>query len=116
MKSHLGAVVLVGTAILPQPAAAQGRPSDVQCLLVSNLFANGAKDLQAKQLATTSSLFYAGRVSHLPDARIRAAIAGLPKQLDAKATGMLMNSCAQAMRASVSKLQAVTFSTLSKNK
>ena len=99
-------------ALSSAPAAAQSRSADVQCLLVSNLFANQAKDAKAKQLASSAALFYAGRASLLPNAQLQAAMAAQRKQLDLAAAGTLMNSCAQGMTSSMNNLQTVGRSAL----
>ena len=114
MKQVLSAAALFSLLAVPAfaPATAQGRVNDVQCLLVSNLYATQAKEPKAKQIATSSASFYAGRVSQLANGRLRAAMIAQDKQINPQNAGAFMNSCAQAMTASMTSIQAVAKSTL----
>ena len=114
MRKILSAAASFSLLVAPAiaPALAQGRMNDVQCLLVSNLYATQAKEPKAKQIATSSASFYAGRVSQLANGRLRAAMIAQDKQINPQNAGAIMNSCAQVMTASMTSIEAVAKSTL----
>ncbi len=63
--------IVLAFSTFAAPSFAQTTASDVRCMLVSNLFVNNDKNPQAKQIASTASLFYSGRVSALPNTTIK---------------------------------------------
>jgi len=91
-------------------AAAQSVDNNARCLLVSNLFANAAKEAKAKEVANAAKLFYGGRVSALPTAQISAALAAQHKQVTPANAGSTMNACAQAMERALKNIQAASAS------
>ena len=95
----------LASAVFAAPASAQDRMSDVRCLMVSNVFAKGAKEANAKQVAASAMLFYGGRVSSLSASQIQAAFALQQKQVTPANAGATMTACANAMQRSLQTLQ-----------
>jgi hypothetical protein len=86
---------------------AQERVSDARCLLVSNIFANSAKEAKARSLASSARLFYGGRVSALPNARIQTEMLAQQKQVTAANAAATMNACSRGMDQALRNIQAV---------
>ena len=92
--------VLIGAALLLSSGAATAQSvTDAQCLLLSNAFANGAKDPKAQKVAEASIYFYLGRI------RDGATAADLKTILDEQAkaipeatSGNLMNGCVKTVQ------------------
>jgi hypothetical protein len=97
----VGSAVILSGAAVAQPAV-----SDARCLVVSNIFANGAKDPKAKDIANSARLFYGGRLSARNNARVEREIATQMKQITGANAGPIMNACAQAMSRSLATLEA----------
>lgn len=87
-------------------APAQGMDTNVRCLLVSNAFANAAKDAKAKEVANAAKLFYGGRVSTLPGPQLQASLVAQQKQLTPANVGTTMTACAQNMDRALKTIQA----------
>lgn len=87
-------------------ASAQGMDMNVRCLLVSNAFANAAKDAKAKEVANAAKLFYGGRVSTLPGAQLQASLLAQQKQISPANVGTTMTACAQNMDRALKTIQA----------
>ena len=76
-------------------------------MMVSNLFAKGAKEAKAKEVASSAMLFYGGRVSAYSNAQIEAGMVSQSKQLSPATASAAMNECAQAMNRALQKIQGV---------
>jgi hypothetical protein len=108
MSARIILVALAAAAgIGSTPAAAQSASNDIRCLIVSNLFAKGAKQEKAKALASSARLFYGGRVSALPAGQIQAGMLEQQKQLTVASSGPTMNACARGMDEALKKIQNV---------
>lgn len=93
---------------LAAPVWAQDIPSDVRCMLISNVFAKSASDDQAKDLASRILLFFAGRL----DARdaapaITTSIRDESGKIDPKTAAAEMNACRDRMVKATQALQAM---------
>jgi hypothetical protein len=92
--------------IASSPSRAQS-PGDVRCLILSNTFATQGSTEQSKEVARVASLFYAGRVSGLTDAQLRAAIVQQQRTLDTSLAGAEMKGCAHGMQTTLQRLKAL---------
>lgn len=102
--------VTVALLVLAAPAAAHGQSvsDDVRCLLVSNAFAKGAQQEQARRVAGASAAFYLGRLSGRTDAgAIGSAMRTQPAGINQKNAGPVMNACAARMTQAERSLQAL---------
>jgi hypothetical protein len=95
-------------ALLPAvPAQAQGQPSDVKCLLLSNIYAKQADDEKARAAALQATFFYLGRVTG-PVADVQARLKEEAKTLPSGNNGDAMAACANAMVKRADELSAAT--------
>ena len=89
-------------------AAAQSA-SDVQCIILSNVFAKNTKDAKAQQLAESAFYFYIGR---LPDsvtaAQLKPIVEAQEKAITDATAGPAMNNCVKAIQAKVQMLQRLS--------
>lgn len=86
-------------ALLPTVAAqaqSPSQPSDVKCLLLSNIYAKQAEDDKARATALQASFFYLGRVTG-PAADVKARLTAEAKALSSPNNGDAMAACANAM-------------------
>lgn len=90
----------------PVTAQAQSQPSDLRCLLLSNIYAKQAEDEKARAAALQASFFYLGRVTG-PAADIRARLSEEAKSLSPNG-GDAMAACANAMVKRAEELSAGT--------
>lgn len=94
MKPNMiaASLFLIGLAV---PASAQGIQEDIRCVLLSGMFAKGAKDEKGKQIARLTGAFYLGRVDGRADAKaITDILRAESKAFDPKTAGPLMDACA----------------------
>jgi hypothetical protein len=75
---------------------AQGQPSDVKCLLLSNLYAKAATDEKAKTTALQASFFYLGRMTG-PAGELQSRLLEEAKTIDPQKSSDAMEACAKAM-------------------
>ena len=98
----------LAVALLPTGAAqAQSQPSDVKCLLLSNLYAKQAGDEKARATALQASFFYLGRVSG-PGATVKARLNDEAKTLSSNNAGDAMAACVKAMVQRAGELSGAT--------
>jgi hypothetical protein len=96
-------------ALWTSSVAAQPAHNDVQCLLVSNLFAQSGKDAKAKTVGQAGAFFYLGRVDGRMSAdRLKAAVQEQQKTLKAANAAAIMTRCARRMETSVRSIQSTT--------
>ena len=107
MRHALPAAACAALLVAPVPAEAQTVDQNVRCLLVSNVFENNAKEGQAKSVAAASKLFYAGRVSAIPEAQIQSAMDVQGKQITSANAVATMTACAQTMDRALKTIQTV---------
>jgi hypothetical protein len=103
------------TAAKPPAPAAKAAPAlpapprtDVNCLLVSNIFAQQSTDANQKAHAQNVFFYYFGRLdARSTEAQLRAEVkqAGT-MQLNGETAGTLMNSCVQNMQTRAQVLQS----------
>jgi hypothetical protein len=84
-------------------ALAQGQPSDLKCLLLSNLYAKAATDEKAKTTALQASFFYLGRMTG-PAPELQARLLEEAKTIDPAKSSDAMEACAKAMVARAAQL------------
>ena len=90
-------------------AAAQPAYNDVQCLLVSNLFAIKGKDSKAKTVGQAAAFYYLGRIDALRTGnQLRAAVRQHQKSINSANAAAIMARCAQRMQIGVKAVQSAT--------
>ena len=101
-------ITIAGALLMSGGAATAQSATDIQCMLLSNVFAKNAKDPNAEKTAEAALYFYLGRVSD------SATAAQLKTQLDAQGkaitdatAGNLMNNCVKAIQSKVQLLQSL---------
>ena len=104
-------IVRIGlaTALLAASAAAAAQSAtDARCLLLSNAFANGAKDDNAKKAAEIAGYFYLGRISeHATAAQLKPILERESKSLTDATAGPQMNACVKAIQDKVQLMQSM---------
>ena len=95
-------------AIAASPASAQTVPDDVRCMLLSNMFATGARDEKARNVAAQSLGFYIGRLDGRADPQgIVTAKRAQPSSIDPKTAGPAMDVCASRLARAAQSIQAL---------
>ena len=95
-RKFYGLLALPTALAAAVPAPAQTQPSDIKCLLLSNMYANRAEDEKARATALQASFFYLGRV-YGPVAQIQARLQEEAKALSPTGNADEMAACANAM-------------------
>lgn len=81
---------------------------DAQCLILSNAFAQDAKDTNAQKLAEASMYFYLGRISENATApQLKTLLDAQVKTIDEKSAGGLMNNCISGFKAKMDLVQSL---------
>jgi hypothetical protein len=89
-------------------AAAQSA-TEARCIVLANVFAQQAKDENAKLLAEASLYFYLGRMTAQPTpAQMKAALDQQAKTLTDANSGQLMGDCVKPVRDKVLLLEALS--------
>lgn len=92
--------MILASALLPSPAAAQSIDEDIRCMVLSNVFAKGAKDAVPREAAANSLLYYLGRVAaRVPATELKSRYLAQVGALQGQALDLLMNSCFKQFRA-----------------
>lgn len=105
LSYFLGAALISGLAM---PASAQGIQGDVRCILLSGMFAKGAKEERGKQLARATGAFYLGRINGRADAKtITDALRTESKTITPKSAGPQMQACAAKLAEAEKSLNAM---------
>lgn len=100
------AFAAVAMAVMVTPASAQAPLNDVRCLLVSNLFAKGAKDPKQRTLAEVSKYYYLGRIQgRLNAAQLKAQALAQAKTLTPATAGTAMTACAKQLQAAARSVE-----------
>ena len=100
------AFAAVAVAITATPASAQAL-NDVRCLLVSNLFAKGAKDPKQRTIAEVSKYYYLGRIQgRMNAAQLKAQALAQAKSLTPATAGTAMTACAKQLQAAARSVEA----------
>jgi hypothetical protein len=104
-------IVRIGlaTALLAASGAAGAQSAtDARCLLLSNAFANGAKDENAKKAAEVAGYFYLGRISeHATAAQLKPVLERESKSITDANAGAQMTSCVKAIQDKVQLVQSL---------
>jgi len=101
--------ILVGaTLVVTGGAATAQTASDAQCILVSNAFANGAKDANQQKAAEASLYFYLGRIGNqVTGTQLKTLLDQQAKTLTEQNAGATMNKCVEAIQTKVQLLQSL---------
>lgn len=101
-------ISLAATLLASGGAAAAQTATDAQCIVVSNVFANQAKDENAKKIAEASVYFYLGRIGNaITSAQLKTLLEVQAKTLTQANAGPTMGKCAAAIQAKVALLQSL---------
>lgn len=106
MKTSIFAAALIASVTVA-PASAQTVPDDTRCLLLSNIYARGAKEEEGRRTANLALMFYLGRLDGR--ASPTAVAAGMRAQaatVDQKASGPQMTECATRVARAQQAMQA----------
>jgi hypothetical protein len=99
------ALLIVGVV---SPASAQTVSEDVRCMLLSNIFANGASDEKARNAAGQNLAFYIGRLDGRADPQVIAtAMRVQASSIDPKTSGPAMDACASRLARAAQSIQAI---------
>lgn len=97
------ALLMTGGAAVAQSA------TDAGCILVSNAFAQQAKDANAQKLAEASFYFYLGRIgSSASAAQMKSLFDQQAKTVTETTAGGLMDSCVKEFQAKVQLVQSLS--------
>jgi hypothetical protein len=101
--------IALGAALLATSGAAAAQSAtDARCILLSNVFAQQAKDANAQKAAEASLYFYLGRVgSAVTAAQIKTVFEAQGKTITQANAGTLMTECAKAVQTKVDLLQSL---------
>lgn len=103
------ATALAGALLMTSGAAAAQSASDARCILLSNVFAQQAKNDNAKKAAEASLYFYLGRIgSGATAAQIKAQLEAQGKTISNANAGALMTDCAKAVQAKLDLLNSLS--------
>src|SRR3569833_1933919 len=104
----LSVFFVLGVALLATSAAAAAQSAtDVCCIILSNVFAQQAKEPNAQKAAEASMYFYLGRISATATAaQIKALFEAQGKTITNENAGTLMSDCAKAVQAKVELLES----------
>jgi hypothetical protein len=96
--------LLVGSTASAQPAH-----NDVQCLLVSNLFAKNGKEPKSKTVGQAAAFFYLGRIDgQMSGDQLKAAVREQQKSVNATNAAAIMARCARRMELGAKSIQSAT--------
>lgn len=104
-----GLRLAIGTFLLVVGGAASAQSAtDARCLLLSNAFANGAKDENAKKAAEAAGYFYLGRISeHATVAQLKPVLEREAKSISDATAGPQMQACVKAIQDKVQLVQSM---------
>jgi hypothetical protein len=101
--------ISIAAALLVSGGAATAQSaSDIQCMLLSNVFAKNAKDANAQKTAEAALYFYLGRVSDsATPTQLKTQLDAQGKTITDATAGNLMNNCVKAIQSKVQLLQSL---------
>jgi hypothetical protein len=101
--------IALGAALLATSGAAAAQSAtDARCILLSNVFAQQAKDANAQKAAEASLYFYLGRISSgATAAQMKTLFEGQGKTITNANAGSLMSDCAKAVQTKLDMLQSI---------
>jgi hypothetical protein len=89
-------------------AAAAQSATDAGCILVSNAFAQQAKDPQAQKLAEAAMYFYIGRIGDRETpAQLKALLDAQAKTITDANASTTMNACVKGFQAKMEMMQSI---------
>ena len=107
-------LVQITSILVALAGAAHAEPpvnENIRCIMLSNLYANGAKDEHLREIASDSRFFYLGRIADsMTEAQIKAAAIAEGKTISNANAGAEMNRCAEPMIARAKLMSAVSAS------
>lgn len=102
------ATALAGALLTTSSGATAQSATDARCILLSNVFAQQAKDDGAKKAAEASLYFYLGRIgSGETAAQIKTQFEAQGKTITNANAGSLMSDCAKAVQAKLDLLDSL---------
>lgn len=103
------ATALAGAFLMTSGAAVAQSATDARCIILSNVFAQQAKDENAKKAAEASLYFYLGRIgSGETAAQMKAQLEAQGKTITNANAGSLMSDCAKAVQAKLDLLDSLS--------
>jgi hypothetical protein len=101
-------IALGATLLATGTAAAAQSATDARCIILSNVFAQQAKDDNAKKTAEASMYFYLGRLgSSASAAQLKALFEAQGKTITQANAGTLMNECAKGVQTELDLLDSL---------
>ena len=102
-------LTLAAALLASSGAAAAQTATDAQCLIVSNAFAQGAKDADQRKTAEATLYFYLGRIGErMTSTQLKSLFDTEAKTLTDKTAGATMNKCVQAVQSKVQLLESLS--------
>ena len=107
-KATIALSIAAATALGTSGAVLAQSPSDVTCLVASNVFAKGSKDEKQRAAAMALRMFYFGRVdAQFSGSRLKNALQAAARNLTDANAAAVMNSCNQAAAARLRAYEAL---------
>ena len=102
-------IALAAALLATSGAAAAQSATDARCILLSNVFAQQAKDDSAKKAAQAAMYFYLGRIGSSATApQLKALFEAQGKTITNANAGTLMNECAKGVQTKLDLLQSLS--------
>ena len=102
-------LAIAASLLMTGGAAAAQSATDAGCLLVSNAFAQNAKDANAQKAAMAASYFYLGRIGpQATAAQLRALFESQAKTITETTAGNMMNACVDEIQAKTKLVESLS--------
>jgi hypothetical protein len=88
-------------------AASAQSATDARCLILSNAFAQQAKEADAQKMAQASLYFYLGRVGSQSAPQLKTLLEAQAKTITDANAGNLMNDCVKDVRTKMELMQSL---------
>jgi hypothetical protein len=104
----LTAIALAAGLLVTGGAASAQSATDARCIMLSNIFAQQAKEPNSQKAAEASLYFYLGRIGpNATTAQMKALFEAQAKTITQANAGTLMGDCAKAVQTKVDLLQTL---------
>lgn len=102
-------IAIAASLLMTSGVAAAQSATDARCILLSNVFAQQAKDENAKKAAEASLYFYLGRIgSGATAAQMKALFEAQGKTITNATAGPMMNDCAKGVQTKLDLLNSIS--------
>lgn len=102
-------IALAATLMVTGAAASAQNVNDARCILLSNAFAQQAKEANAQKLAEAAFYFYLGRMSPTATAaQMKSVFDQQAKTVTEASAGGLMDSCVKEFQSKVNLVQSLS--------